>query len=216
MVKAVLFDLDGVLINSEIVAFKSINKIAGEFGHSVDIEEYTKSYLGRTVLKSMEHMVESFNLPISVDELYEKYLAEEEQNTINGIELKPYAEEVLKNLKGRNIKTIVASSSSRKRAETILNDNGVLNYFDDLIFGYEVPRGKPYPDIFIKACEKLGVKENEAVVIEDSEAGIDAAHSAKIAVICVVDMKVPDNAHKEKCVKVVSDLKEAEEIIYNL
>ncbi|MBR0535027.1 MAG: HAD-IA family hydrolase, partial [Clostridia bacterium] len=99
-----------------------------------------------------------------------------------------------------------ASSSTRERAEKILADNGILEYFDDLVFGYEVPRGKPYPDIFLKACEKMGVTKTEAIILEDSEAGIDAGYSAEIPVICIPDMKVPDKNHLNKTHLVVKSL----------
>ncbi len=213
MIKAVLFDLDGLLIDSEIVAYNTIERIANSYGKSVSNSDYTSNYLGRTVAKSMEYMAESLNLPTTHQELHEKYLIEEEKNTQAGIPLKPYAEQILKNLKEQGIKTIVASSSSRERAKILLEKNGVLKYFDDLIFGYEVQRGKPYPDIFLKACDKLEVEPCEAVVLEDSEAGIDAAFSAKIPVICIPDMKHPDPEHAKKCLKIVKTLKEAEEVI---
>ncbi len=213
MLKAVLFDLDGVLIDSEPVAYRVCEMLANEYGYTIPLTEYTTKYLGRTVVKSMEYMVNRFNLPVSVDELHKRYLKEEEKNTNAGIPLKPYAKEILVHLKEKGIKTIVASSSSRTRAETLLEKNDILKYFDDMIFGYEVPRGKPYPDIFLAACEKLGVAPCEAIVIEDSEAGIDAAFSANIPVVCVVDMKRPNNEHVEKCLAVVDSLKEAEEVI---
>ncbi len=216
MLKAVLFDLDGLLIDSEVVAYKTIERIANEYNKSVSIADYTTNYLGRTVAKSMEHMVKSLELPLTYEELHEKYLSEEEKNTNAGIPLKPHAEEILKYLKKNNIKTIVASSSSRERAKTLLEKNDVLKYFDDMIFGYEVKRGKPFPDIFLAACEKLSVNPCEAIVLEDSEAGIDAAFSANIKVICIPDMKIPDNEHKRKCTYISESLKEAEDIIKTL
>ena len=206
MIKAVIFDLDGVVIDSEPIAYSILQELAGAYGHSIPLKDYTTKYLGRTVAKGMETMVNTFNLPISPDELLKKYFEKEKIKTEEGIPLKPGARELLTFLKNNGYKIIVASSSTRARAEKILADNDVLKYFDDLIFGYEVPRGKPFPDIFIKACEKLGVEKTEAIVLEDSEAGIDAAFSAEIPVICIPDMKVPDKEHLRKTSFVMNSL----------
>ena len=206
MIKAVIFDLDGVVIDSEPIAYGILQELAGAYGHSIPLKDYTTKYLGRTVAMGMETMVNSFNLPISPDELFKKYFEKEHIKTEEGIPLKPGARELLLYLKDNGYKTIVASSSTRTRAEKILGDNDILKYFDDLIFGYEVPRGKPFPDIFIKACEKIGVEKNEAIIIEDSEAGIDAGFSAEIPVICIPDMKTPDKEHMRKTSFVMDSL----------
>lgn len=206
MIKAVIFDLDGVVIDSEPIAYSILQELAGQYGHAIPLEDYTTKYLGRTVAKGMQTMVESFNLPIEPDTLFEMYSHKEKIKNEEGIPLKPGAEDILKYLKQNGYKTIVASSSTRERAEKILADNGILEYFDDLVFGYEVPRGKPYPDIFLKACEKLEVTKTEAIILEDSEAGIDAGYSAGIPVICIPDMKVPDKNHINKTHLVVKSL----------
>lgn len=213
MIKAVIFDLDGVIIDSEPVAYSILQELAGRYGYSIPLNDYTTKYLGRTVAMGMQTMVDSFNLPVTPEFLFKCYKEQEAIKTEEGIPLKPYAKEILQKLKAKGYKTIVASSSIRERAEKILADNGILQYFDDLIFGYEVPRGKPYPDIFLGACKKLGVSPNDAVVLEDSDAGIDAAFSAKIPVICIPDMKHPDKAHAEKVAAILPTLNDAFDFI---
>ena len=213
MIKAVIFDLDGVIIDSEPVAYSILQELAGRYGYSIPLNDYTTKYLGRTVAMGMQTMVNSFNLPVTPEFLFKCYKEQEAIKTEEGIPLKPYAKEILQKLKAKGYKTIVASSSIRERAEKILADNGILQYFDDLIFGYEVPRGKPYPDIFLGACKKLGVSPNDAVVLEDSDAGIDAAFSAKIPVICIPDMKHPDKAHAEKVAAILPTLNDAFDFI---
>lgn len=74
----------------------------------------------------------------------------------------------------------------------------VIFDFDDFVFGSEGKRGKPYPDIFLKACEKLNEKPYEAVVLEDSEAGIQAASDAHIPVVCIPDLKYPSDDYTSK------------------
>lgn len=213
MIKAVIFDLDGVIIDSEPIAYKNLQELANEYGKKITLKDYTANYLGRTIRMAMDTMVNSFKLSVNPEELHKKYLIKEKEKTDAGIPLKKGAKELLVYLKENGYKTIVASSSSRERAVKILTDNDVIKYFDDLIFGYEVPRGKPFPDIFLKACEKLQVKNTEAIVIEDSEAGIDAAFSAEIPLICIPDMKVPDKEHTKKTDYIFNNLFDVIEFI---
>lgn len=213
MIKAIIFDLDGVIIDSEPVAYGILRDMVAPYGGDISLEEYTTQYLGRTVAMGMTTIKNTFGAPESEEELFSKYMAMEKERVAVGIPLKPYAKEILSYLKENNLKTIVASSSVRERAEKILESHDILKHFDDLVFGYEVPRGKPYPDIFLKACEKLGVSADEAIVIEDSEAGINASYSANIPVICIPDMKYPVKKYKDMATYIVKDLKDAMKII---
>lgn len=196
MLKAIIFDLDGVLIDSEPIAYSILREMASEYGGDISLIDYTTKYLGRTVAMGMTTIKTTFNAPESEEVLFEKYLQLEKERVSAGIPLKPGVVELLAFLKDNDFKMIVASSSVRERAEKILEHHDILKYFDELVFGYEVPRGKPYPDIFLKACEKLNVTPEQAMVIEDSEAGIEASYSAGIPIICIPDMKRPDDEHK--------------------
>lgn len=199
MLKAIIFDLDGIIIDSEPIAYSILQEMAAFYGGYISLEDYTTKYLGRTVAMGMTTIKNDFNIPKSEDELFEIYLHKEQEKIKKGIPLKPGAKELLVYLKSYGYKTIVASSSMRERAESILKSHDILKYFDDLVFGYEVPNGKPAPDIFLKACEKLGVEPHEAIVIEDSEAGIEASYEANITSICIPDMKHPG----ERCKNMV-------------
>lgn len=85
----------------------------------------------------------------------------------------------------------MASSSTKERAVGVLGQNGIGAFFDHMVFGEDVERGKPYPDIFKKACEYAKEPPENCLVLEDSEAGIQAAYAAGIDVICIPDMKEP-------------------------
>ena len=85
----------------------------------------------------------------------------------------------------------MASSSTKDRALFALVQHGIDGCFDEMVFGTEVEKGKPNPDIFLKACKKLKVDPEKCLVLEDSEAGIQASYSARIPVICIPDMKKP-------------------------
>jgi len=89
-----------------------------------------------------------------------------------------------------------------------LLDNEIFSRFDDIICGDEVTNGKPNPEIFLKACEKLNVHPNEALVLEDSEAGIQAAYGASIPVICIHDMKYPEQPYLDMTTDILKSLKQ--------
>ncbi len=131
-----------------------------------------------------------------------------------GVPLKPGLLHLLSYLKKEHhYKTIVATSSTRDRVDKILKQAHITDYFDDSICGDEVTKGKPNPEVFLKSCEKLGVKSDEAYILEDSESGIMAAYSANIKVICVPDMKYPEAQYASKCYKIVETLDDVIDIL---
>ena len=115
--------------------------------------------------------------------------------------LKSGAKELLQYLTSNNYKIGLATSSKRERAETILEMNNVYQYFDSLTYTNEVKNGKPHPDIFLKASEKLSVSPEECLVLEDSEAGIEAGYQANMRVINIPDMKKPSEKYRKMMVK---------------
>ena len=125
-----------------------------------------------------------------------------------GVPVKKGLVELLHYLKDNNYKTIVATSSNRDRVDKILAQAKITEFFDDFICGDEVTKGKPNPEVFLKSCQKLGVNVDEAIVLEDSEAGIQASYDANIKVICIPDMKYPEKQYEEKTFKILKDLTE--------
>lgn len=143
----------------------------------------------------------------------EKVLEVENRLLAQGVDLKRGARELLEYLKKNHYKMAIASSSTKDRALNILKQHNIMEYFDDFVFDHEVEKGKPNPDIFLKACEKLGEKAEDCLVLEDSEAGIQAAYSANIPVICIPDMKKPDKKYLDKSLAVLNSLDEVIEYL---
>ena len=194
MKKAVIFDLDGLLIDSEIISYKMYADLLQKHNLRFTLDTYARHYSGKNGVTNMQNLIFTYHLPISleqglayVDALEKGYFAE-------GVPLKPGARELLHFLKRHDIKILLASSSTRERALSVLAQHGIENCFDAMVFGPEIAHGKPAPDIFIKAREKSGEASADCLVLEDSEAGIRAAYAAGIDVICVPDMKRPDGA----------------------
>ncbi|CUP79361.1 HAD family hydrolase [Clostridium baratii] len=213
MIKAVIFDLDGLLIDSEIISYKIYKEILNQFGHDFSIEEYAQNFSGKTEVKNVTNLIDTYSLPWTVDIGLNNVLEMESKFIDQGVALKTGAKELLEYLKDKCFKIAIASSSTEDRALTILRQHNIIEYFDEFVFGHEVKKGKPNPDIFLKTCDKLSEKPEECLVLEDSEAGIQAAYSASIPVICIPDMKVPNQHYLDMTKTVLRSLKE---VIYYL
>ena len=194
MKKAVIFDLDGLLIDSEIISYKMYADLLQKHNLRFTLDTYARQYSGKNEVTNMQNLIFTYHLPITLEQGLSYVSALEKEYFAKGVPLKPGARELLHFLKRRDIKILLASSSTRERALFVLAQHGIENCFDAMVFGPEIAHGKPAPDIFIKAREKSGEASGDCLVLEDSEAGIRAAYAAGIDVICVPDMKRPDGA----------------------
>lgn len=206
MIKAVIFDMDGLMIDSERVTFNGYQKVMGEMGLEITEEFYT-TLLGRTLETANQLFKNVYGNDFNLDKvvpLVHQYMEDLFNN--EGVPIKQGLIELLQYLKEHNYKTIVATSSQRKRVDQILSIANIEQYFDDSICGDEVEHGKPNPEVFLRACEKADVKPHEALVLEDSEAGIQAAHSGNIKVICIPDMKYPEPEYVKRTTQILPSL----------
>ncbi len=191
MTKAVIFDLDGLLINSEVISHQIIQKFVEPFGYEVTMSDYADHYSGRSDTANIRDVIERFSLPYDLESGLTRSRSIEAELLAKGVELKRGAKELLEYAKTNGYQIALASSSTGERAMSILKQHDIADYFDVFVFGDEIERGKPHPDIFLKACEKLGEQEGDCLVLEDSEAGVRAALRAGISVICIPDLKPP-------------------------
>lgn len=126
----------------------------------------------------------------------------------NGIPVKPGLYDLLDWLQARQIPCAVATSSSRHRDERILRQSRLAGRFDVIVCGDDITRSKPDPQIFELACQDLGASPRSALVLEDSQAGIEASYRADIPVICVIDLKVPEDEYEKKTLQTVRSLED--------
>lgn len=208
MIKGFIFDFDGLMIDSEVISYKCYKDFLGQYNIELDEEGYIEEFPGKETRLALKIFKEKFGIEFDTDEAltqireYENFYMERD-----GVELKEGLIELLDYLKENNYKIVIATSSIKDRALKILDNHKIAHYFDDMTFGSEVERGKPFPDIFLKACEKLELQTDEVVVLEDSEAGIQAAYDANIPVVCIPDMKFPDEGYAEKPIAIFDSLK---------
>ena len=211
MIKAVIFDMDGLMIDSERVTFEGYQQIMGQMGLTITSDFY-KTLLGKPLKGIFQRFYDVYgnDFPIeSVIKDVHAYMADRFET--EGVPLKEGLVPLLKYCRENGYRTIVATSSNRNRVDTILRSADIEQYFDDSICGDEVTKGKPDPEVFLKSCEKLGVSTDEAGVLEDSEAGIQASYAAGIRVICVPDMKQPEAEYAQKAFMIVSDLNQVKD-----
>ena len=203
---AVIFDLDGLLADTEIISLKVYQELLKDFGIPFTEETYFREYSGHREEENVQRFLDTYDLPWNFDQTLEKVYELEARILVKGVNLKKGAKNLLAFLQREGIPIALATSSVESRARMILDSNGILSLFDHLVFAKDVKRSKPYPDIFLKACSDLNVLPENCLVLEDSEAGIEAAYRAGIPVICIPDLKMPAQSFLNKTEQVFQDL----------
>jgi len=211
--KAVVFDRDGVLTDTEIIHVKSAKKAFDEFGITLS-EEDEKRIIARNPIDYLPELQEKYELS---DELIERIHSREKKIFTNLFKqlgkLSPGAKELINFLKNNGIKLVLATSSGKSNI-LFLNMFNLNNIFDFMLTENDVIKRKPNPEIYIKAKKMLGFNDDEIIVIEDSEVGVEAAKSAGLKCIA---LKNEFTKHKNsKADYVVNDLYEAKKIIEKL
>ena len=208
MIKAIIFDMDGLMIDSERVTFECYQERLKDMNLTMD-EEFYKTILGKPIKGIYQRFYDVYGNDFPIENVIQDvHQLMAERFETEGVPVKKGLVELLHYLKDNNYKTIVATSSNRDRVDKILAQAKITEFFDDSICGDEVTKGKPNPEVFLKSCQKLGVNVDEAIVLEDSEAGIQASYDANIKVICIPDMKYPEKQYEEKTFKILKDLTE--------
>ena len=208
MIKAIIFDMHGLMIDSERVTFECYQERLKDMNLTMD-EEFYKTLLGKPIKGIYQRFYDVYGNDFPIENVIQDvHQLMAERFETEGVPVKKGLVELLHYLKDNNYKTIVATSSNRDRVDKILAQAKITEFFDDSICGDEVTKGKPNPEVFLKSCQKLGVNVDEAIVLEDSEAGIQASYDANIKVICIPDMKYPEKQYEEKTFKILKDLTE--------
>ena len=213
--KAIIFDFDGLLVDTEIISFKVYQKLLADYGFSFSKEEYAKHYSGKTEAANVARLIDTYHLPWTQQEGFNQVVEIEKRFIAEGVELKQGANQLLTYLKNKGLKAALATSSTKDRAMDILQKHVIHQFFDVFVFSEDVQRSKPDPEVFLKACEKLGVAHDEAIVLEDSENGILAAWQAQIPVICIPDMKKPAQSFLDKTLAAANTLEDVIDYLEN-
>lgn len=180
-IQAVIFDMDGVLVDSEPLHIKAEKKTLSPYGIELS-EKEINTYMGMGVKTMLQSLIKKYKLSLTEDTLFrihENNLIEQFQEAA----VMPNAAKLIDFLIDNHIKMALASSSSRSLINLILKKLNLETVFDVVISGEEVANGKPFPDIFLKTAELLHLEPNQCMVIEDSNNGVTAAKNA--GMICI-------------------------------
>lgn len=189
---AVVFDMDGVIFDSERAVMQCWKEVASR--HNIpDIENAILACTGTTMVRTREIMLNLYGADFPYDEYARESSAIFHSRYDGGrLPMKPGVKELLTFLKERGKKIALASSTRQQVVTDELRDAGIIEYFDRIICGDMVSRSKPAPDIFLKACEELNVSPSGSYAIEDSYNGIRAAHAGGLHPIMVPDLLPAD------------------------
>lgn len=207
-IKVILFDMDGTLIDTEKYYRVCWPKAAADFGFTMtDEQALSLRSLGRPF--AIAYFQEMFGETADYAKIRERrkeYVAEKMEK--EGVDLKPNAKEVLQNLRNAGFRLAVTTANDLERTKAYLQELDLENIFDDLICATMVKQGKPAPDIYLYACERLGVLPEEACVLEDSPNGVLSAYRAGCQVVMIPDQTEPDEALQKLLAFQAKELKE--------
>ncbi len=211
--KAVIFDMDGLMFDTERITKKIWKEACKEIGLDISEEIFYKAIGlnkedGRKILENELGSKFHYDKAKEIrDKLYFEYMEK------NGTPLKKGLLELIDFLEKNNIPKAIASSSSREIIEYLLKNAELISNFPIIVAGNEIKRGKPNPDIFLKASEKLKISPTECLILEDSNIGIKAASNAGIDVIMIPDILEPTEESKKICLKKCDSLLDVIDIL---
>ena len=181
---AVIFDMDGVLLDSEPLHYEAVRQALAEQGVDFPYDDYAR-YLGTTLTSTWDELCERYPITMTLDEFEARYNADVLAHYQAGAPLIRGARELVAQLRESGVPIAVASSSHRMWVDAALSGAGLSEYFDQTTAGDEVSMGKPSPEIYLKAAEKLGFDPTDCIAVEDAPAGVESARAAGMKVVLV-------------------------------
>ena len=177
MLKAVIFDLDGVIVESENAHIEAEKQTLLKYGVQISAEELHK-YTGTTAKAMLTELMRKYKLNTTFEEISRQKeeilfrLLKEDAEPTKGIIT------LLRELKSKRIKLAIGSSSTKKQIKYVLNKLEIAHLFDSVVGAEDIVHSKPNPEIFLKAAAELKVNPSECLVVEDSKLGVEAAKRA--------------------------------------
>lgn len=195
MIKVIIFDLDGLLVDSQPLQYKAYNQVFTDYGYPLSEQDWYQ-WIHQSL--SPKEWIEIHQLPLDLEvirsekkEIYDQLIRDE-------LVMKPGAKRAIEQL-GSHYRLCVASASQLDSVGQVLDNFNIRWEFEQIVSDKDVERGKPFPDVFLKAAELMGVHPSECIVIEDSVAGLRATKEAGMKSIICPDSfaKVPIEEYKD-------------------
>lgn len=200
---AVLFDMDGLLIDSERVSAATYRQICARHNAANASDAYAQ-LIGRDQAEQREIFKEILPAHVDLARFDAEWRTAFWQALAHEVPLKPDADALCRWLSGRGVPLVVATSTLTEKAESLLERAGLLAYFCGVVGGDQVARGKPAPDLYLAAAAAAGVVPHDALAFEDTAQGVMAASAAGVAVVQIPDV-MPADAESRKAALLVAD-----------
>jgi HAD superfamily hydrolase (TIGR01509 family) len=216
MLSAIIFDLDGVLADSEPWWSKIDAELLAEYGVTYR-GEYHQNVVGVSYRVAVEFYRKAFGLSAATDEMMSRRGEIATKFFANRVGLFPNVKEVLEELRQMKLHLAVATSSVSASARPFLDRRQLTGFFEVIVTGEEVEHGKPAPDIYLCAVEQLGIPADACLVIEDALPGIAAAKAARMRVAAIPDTRFLDlRNYEKKADYILKSLKELPALVRKL
>lgn len=202
-IKAVIFDMDGVLIDAKEWHYEALNRALGLFGYTITRYDHLVTYDGLPTRKKLEMLSREQNLPVElhsfINEMKQRYTMEIVHSKCKPVFNKEYA---MSRLKADGYKIGVASNSVRNSIVTMMDMSDLSKYIDVIVSNQDVKEGKPNPEIYLKAIDGVGVKPEECLVVEDNVNGIKAGQAAGA---CVMQVETVNDVTYDNIMRSIRD-----------
>jgi HAD superfamily hydrolase (TIGR01509 family) len=211
-VRAVVFDMDGLLVDTETLFRDAMFEAARSKGLEVPHEVFLQT-VGLNAVQSQDLLRAHFGEAVSIEEFRELWLERFHIAAAAGVSLKAGVVELLDHLDALGLPYAIATSSPHREVERNLSPHGLKSRFRAVIARGDYDRGKPHPDPFLKAAEALGTPADHCLALEDSHNGVRAAHAAGMMTVMVPDLLEPTEEMHAVCVRIVETLHEIPALI---
>lgn len=209
-IQAIIFDMDGLMIDSEGKQSESVEQVLREHGVEPEFNEAgVIQIVGIPATDNFQILKDKHRMSQSVDELHERKKEIYRELLEEGVTPMPGLFELFEYLQDKPLKKAVASSSIIKDIELVIQHLDAIEHFDAIVSAEEVERGKPAPDVFLEAAKRLGVDPEHCVVLEDAPEGVKAGKAAGMKVIAIPNRytKHHDFDHADTVVDSLHDIK---------
>ncbi|MFI5777633.1 HAD family hydrolase [Nocardia sp. NPDC051570] len=205
-VQAVVFDMDGLLLDSERLAIESLALAGAELGYDMPLE-FCRSLIGMPADRCRELAVEAFGADFPLDDYFARHdIALAGLVDAGRLETKTGVFELLDELDRQGIPRAIATSSGRERTDHHLEVAGIADRFDAVVTRSDVTRGKPHPEPYLTAVAALGADPEHTIAVEDSPNGLRAAHAAGLRCMLIPDLVAPTTETRRMAHRVYPDL----------
>ena len=205
-VEAALFDMDGLLLDTEAIYIEAMREAVRALGHPELPLDFCHSTAGVPGPERNRMIQEHYGDGFSIAAFREQFAVLARRRMDEGIPVKPGVVELLDFLAGRGLPLAVATSARRPTAENHLGKAGLLGRFAAIATRDDVEHTKPHPDVYLEAARRLGVAPERCLAFEDSNVGLEAAHAAGTMAFMVPDLLQPLPENRERSVDVLPDL----------